>query len=517
MIAQHPSKLTFVAVALFVCAPAHSLSIDPSTWQEIVHYSDLVAIVECVTAGIIVAEYEIIEVWKGDASVGDEIRLLEIPTVYDGIPFALIGDRALIAGHYRSGEPDRRGMRSSLGHGMAYPLFARDIAFDYQLPLYEGIVHLPVAEGRPAGFGQFEGDSIEEFKRAVTAFLASPNQELLVLRSQVTKYLLIDLNPIESREPHFVNMQNKTDGAETVEELVDTLLEFAREARPSFRNQVVTNIIRGRATPAVARYILSLPPESIPVEENHRDDFFTRMREVLNPPPFEPGPPYVPPDDYVAARREALNDVDAPFNDFLEAIHLFLDDETDRVQDALLKWRNPDERYTDAGYVVGSLFTIYCPNQCASRFRALLQANDEWVRVAAAVYLTFEDEAAGLEQLEAFSALKSGAGAWAVLNRLRRGDKQAMPRMLDFLTEPYETVTMYGTHHDSLLRRFAVLMSNSAAHSDLPQPPPFRPSFGEPQAPAGYRQAIQTWWNQHNEALTLHDPWLDELRAQKVD
>ncbi|MHC4528162.1 MAG: hypothetical protein ACYS29_09820, partial [Planctomycetota bacterium] len=103
--------------------------------------------------------------------------------------------------------------------------------------------------------------------------------------------------------------------------------------------------------------------------------------------------------------------------------------------------------------------------------------------------------------------------------------KAAIPRALKVFQTPGEG-GMRGVPHRNLQKRLMVLLSNSARKSELPQPTPPEDSPGrEPKhtrrSPEDRSKTIYEyfaeWWRKNEANLTLDDPWLAELKKQKVD
>src|SRR5262249_42599335 len=77
-----------------------------------------------------------------------------------------------------------------------------------------------------------------------------------------------------------------------------------------------------------------------------------------------------------------------------------------------------------------SFFAHKCGKDREKNLNALLDANDPWVRAAAAVYLCFENEAKGVAALKKMTKLEGDPGGWAALTLARRGHKDAVPRAI---------------------------------------------------------------------------------------
>jgi hypothetical protein len=159
-----------------------------------------------------------------------------------------------------------------------------------------------------------------------------------------------------------------------------------------------------------------------------------------------------------------------------------------------------------------SAFLYHVEEDRTAHLETLLEAKDPLLRVAAAIYLCFEDPEGGTQRLWEALELKGAPGAWAALTLARRGNKGPMPRALKALLEPSDDL-----HLD---RRLIVLLSNSAARSGVPQP---QLGFRHLLATDAdlHRQRVyeyfRDWSDEHRDQIELHDPWLELLEASKID
>ena len=116
-----------LAVCLLIPRPidTHATTIEPLLWQQLVIQAGFVGIVECVTAGGIVARYKVIESWEGPKP-GTQITI-SVPGDYFGwqFPVALCGERYLVTA-LRSGAP----LRIRKRWGDVVPLWWRAISTD---------------------------------------------------------------------------------------------------------------------------------------------------------------------------------------------------------------------------------------------------------------------------------------------------------------------------------------------------------------------------------------------------
>jgi hypothetical protein len=153
-------------------------------------------------------------------------------------------------------------------------------------------------------------------------------------------------------------------------------------------------------------------------------------------------------------------------------------------------------------------------------FIRLLDAPEPFIRVAAAVYLSFENEALGESRLEGFCILPGNPGTWAALTLARRGNKAAMMRALEAMRAKDFENPFDRRLNGNFALELAVLISNTAASNRVPQPsPPMHPEYLEfERQRAGELYAYYlSWWLQYRDRIHLTDPWLNVLRKQKID
>ena len=158
---------TCLAVILCVAGvrpPARATTIDPLIWEQLVLDAGFVGIVECETAGGIVAGYRVVESWKG-VPVGTRFKM-RMAINYWGpqFPVTLVGERYLVTA-FSADAPTRI---MSYTSGSPVPLWWRDIPAEYNLPLWQGRVRLPLRAGeRPLGELGSEHADVASFKKAV--------------------------------------------------------------------------------------------------------------------------------------------------------------------------------------------------------------------------------------------------------------------------------------------------------------------------------------------------------------
>src|SRR4051812_44279633 len=104
-------RILLLLGAAMLPAEAFATTIDPLTWDQLLFEADFVGIVECKTAGEIVARYSVVESLKGPG-VGTELTI-SMATNYWGqqAPIALVGEQYLVTAFKTS--PTRYNSQSS--------------------------------------------------------------------------------------------------------------------------------------------------------------------------------------------------------------------------------------------------------------------------------------------------------------------------------------------------------------------------------------------------------------------
>ena len=123
-----------VGVLWVAVLPLYATQIDPLRWEQMAVCCDFAGIVECTTAGGGVAEYKIIDAWKGTQDT-KPIRIRVAANYWEPqFPLALIGERYLVFA-YKS---NTHSNIASTTLGGPVPLWWRNIPHEYKLPLFQG-------------------------------------------------------------------------------------------------------------------------------------------------------------------------------------------------------------------------------------------------------------------------------------------------------------------------------------------------------------------------------------------
>ncbi len=141
----------YVSVLAVACVfwpgAVSATTIDPRAFEEFVMGADFVGIVECEQAGGIVANYNVVESWKGPR-VGSQITIRVAVNYWEPqFPIALCAERYFVTAYKEA--PVRIMSTTS---GGAVPLWWRKIPADYRLPLFQGRRLLSVGEEKSPDF-----------------------------------------------------------------------------------------------------------------------------------------------------------------------------------------------------------------------------------------------------------------------------------------------------------------------------------------------------------------------------
>ena len=186
------------------------------------------------------------------------------------------------------------------------------------------------------------------------------------------------------------------------------------------------------------------------------------------------------------------------------------------VCDYLINWphKKTSRQVHKNGYLIASYFAWKCGENRKVNLIKLLKSKDDYIRVVAASYLCFEDEDLGRKELKSLLKVEGDAGVWAALNLLRRGDKSVMLRALKiFDLEGRSWTQNRKIFRLTLQDRLWILLSNSCKFSKVELPKRERYSNFDPYL---YKNML-SWWEENSAKITLHDPWLEDCKSQKVD
>ncbi len=491
-----PTAVLVTAFALALAAPAAATTWKPRPFEAIVHDAAFVGVVECVTAGGIVAEHRVVETWKGAERPGETFRLrMGVDFWGPQFPVALVGQRLVIAAG-----ADDPSVKGSTTLGGPVPLWWRRLDARHVVPVSQG--HAPVDADEEAlgrAFGTAPSD-LDALAGAVREFAALPpaEQELRRLKRSARD---VGRRLVEGHPEVGAALAN-IDEASTLDDAVAAVLALAEDAPPEVVRVALGIVVSGREL--TARALDARAPAAFPGGDVER----RRVLERLRPSPRAAPPAPSRTREAIDAARERLGEEAAVRAD---DVRLLAEEDPAVAAAALVRWRNPGRSWQDAhrGVVLGSTFAAFCRDDLPVHLRALLEAEDEEVRVAAAVHIAMVEPDEGVEALRRLQALPGLAGGWAALTLARRGRAESIPRALALFRGALPS-GMDQVPLENLRLRTLVLLSNSAARAGVDAPPAV-----DPRADAAAELAA--WWAEMSDRCPPFDPWLEELVAQGID
>ena len=513
----------FISSLLLAVGPSCTLAttIVPLSWQQLVDGAGFVGIVECTKAGGIVAEYRVVESWKGQ-STGSVLRIrIGVNYWEPQFPTVFVGERFLVTA-FKNYDPTTLMSTTS---GGPVPLWWRNIPAEYSTPLFQGMQRLPLrTDDRPLSAVGSERKDLVSFKKDVQEFLTQPVEarELALLKKMaLPSFRQPDGATVDKERSNF---EARVKGAASVAEVCSAILDF--ESRLPDGQRFLARYALSQGGAATLKFLQENADASQQLSPEARTQIIQSIQwrlgiqNTTENKPDSGGNEKAPSAADIAKIRNVFANHPNE-KQFLEVFEVATRNEPDLVADYLVRWEHAatDWHDHDLGYTVGSYYAKNCARNRVENFKKLLGAKDAFVRVAAAVYLLFEDKSAGLEGLKRMSALPGDPGAWAALVLAERGDKEALPRALEMLSTTGE-LNMAGAPHRNLQKRLAVLLSNSAMASHIDQPPNLSEFDAETESAKhqmGVYEAYRNWWNSCQKKITLTDPWLETLDKQKVD
>lgn len=501
----------------------HAMSFAHSTWEELVLKSDFVGVVECIQAGGIVARYRVIENWTGpepETGVHINIRMAVSPNG-PHFPSALVGERYLVIAF-----KDRNlSKEKNLTQAGFSPFMFRSLPSDFSLS-FQGTIEDP--ENHNHTFFDSQAKDMETFRAEVQKLLGmdEPEREAALLRARAEIHLfgLRSRYGFRRGRESRLNASQKSlaellENAQTADEVLNLLLNTPLKVDSVNwdHQRALANVLLEAGGKQTLKWIRD-PKASITMLDGAR--LYGIMRKLdsnLNPDSNETdrccGKEVIP-DDPSQIYSEAFAAGPEQHN-WSNAFAYFAIHDPQRVADWLRDRQSsgPDSWGNWEVYCYVSYYGWRCEKDRVAMLSDLAdRASNDYVRVAAAVYLTFDDEEAGKKRLRELMKLDGDPGVWAALTLARRGDKSSMPRALKVLLTHGKRDRAFN--HEGLLNRVWVLLSNSCSASGVPFP----------NIPADEYEAMDNpgddplvWWEANRDKITLYDPWLPMLIEQKVD
>jgi hypothetical protein len=521
------SAATVAIVLLFsVARPVQATIIDLILFEQLVLTADVVAIVECDTAGGIVARYKVIESFKGP-EVGSLVLIKEPSDFWSPrhFPPTLCGKRFLVTAF--KAPPSNLISTTS---GGPVPLWWRQFPIDFRTPLYQGWTALP---------HDFQKDKeCQALLRYTKVFLAmkSAEQEFVLLRAAVDRYFLrlrdafpvLDVAENKPKDAATAALAKKFDGFKTVGEILDELIsQDGRNKKEEEQESCTYRVMLHGGMAATKAYLEKVPADKLPFGKDRLVD----VREEIEARLKSPDAKRLAPRDDTGISR---NPTDAQLQEWRQALLGQRDSAKWGVAFVNLTHHSPEvvveylRQWTEAsdgkrrgdpdpGYGLGSYFGWRCVKDRAKNLAALADAKDPWIRVAAAVYLCFDAKDAAVAALKRLTAVEGPPGAWAALTLVRRGDKEAVTRALDLIPTKKQlenTDTILKDRKDrtrqTLADHLLTVLSNAAQAGNAPQ-------IEFPVERALAFEDVDRWWQQIRDRAVLGDPWMGILEKQKID
>lgn len=528
-----------LAFIIFISFQTLATKVDPRTWAQLSLSADFIGIIECTKSGGIVAEYQVIQTIKGLENTGDLIRLRMATDYWGGhFPTALVGERYLITG-FKENAPI--GLISTSSGG-SVPLWARDLPYDYRLPLSSGIMVLsPNRKGTPFSFsdshlkfywGMNEETGAELLVKNIQGLLAATpeEQDLFILKELYKKYEIDEYRSYVGEPVIFNKYQwlEQVKGYQDATELVNYIwnisgrLNILEQGPYSDETaQVVYDLISSvdQEEYQLKYYNFRNPNQTINNEEN----------KALNLP---------------AITNLDIQQAEQNFKQYLksskwqetdlwyDAFDVLAVEKPDIIVDYLLQYSNTGKEWQDRddGYLLASRLLIKGSPLSTNLIKSLRSAKSDQVRVASIVYLALNNPLVGVSELENLHHLKDleqlspDMKLWLSLNLVRHGNKKAVGDFFETIIFSYaNSFDRLADGHmryflSNMFNRMQVLLSNSAAISGVPQPPLYANSVLEYNS--SHRDTLTpliNWWKDNESKIILSDVWMKELRYTGVE
>lgn len=528
-----------VVLALLIAhtlpTPSLATSIRPKPWRLVVFDAVFVGIVECEVAGIVTADYRVLESFKGPPP-GSLLRIRGgLEAFQPGIPTALIGERYLVYATRLHGAGE--GGCFSTEPGCGEPYWWRDIPCSLSTSAYWGATPIDIDANRLRDDRHLiRTRELSQCRDSLRNFLGLPRdvQEAVILNlGYPVHWLIPPVSLPTGSAPGREYLSAGDDGAVVpVGELLDSLIAMPvtksyRYDTPAWRlgscgGDSALALLRSPSGLAKFGADSANPMHPIWMIRNRRGLVGGESMAELGASLAEP--------ETLSQLRKVLRQVN-PSNrsrpDFRTDIRrsrafIRLTQKDPEAVVNLLFSFSPNaltDREIRACYGLASYFGWKCTGNRAKHFRRLLAAPNPIVRTAAAVYLSFEDSTAGVAELRKLISEPGFPGAWAAVALASRGDKAAVLRALDCLQEE-DGVAVDGRYASDLRHRLRVLLSNSAARNGVELPPVWKARQYQPDSgPVGDTNWLeyQAWWSQVRDQIVICDPWYPLLAHLKVD
>jgi hypothetical protein len=527
--------ILLILTALLLQNNTRATSYILPTCEESATTSEFVGVVECIVAGGIVARYRVIDSWKG-APIGTEFNIAQHVDPYGPqFPVSLVGERSLV---FAEKSPSYR--LSSFSGGGATPLWWRKIPTDLRC---FSVVPIKEPMGRYLSiYMGFRGGGLAQFKAEVTSFLGadSEGQEMRLMLAAARKNLHLPdpTEPSDKGNEQDIKLYEWLSGAKDIEELWQRILERATQLNPppipktaeeikaDSHKRILLEMISSGGRERCKALLELADVSTLPWDKKELDRAASYIRRSLSRAegriiPSQDSEQNKPPAtaEQIAKAESALS---KPWDgETGKAFELLCHHSPGSLVPFLNGWQpTKDRRNQQFGYTLGSVFGHLCASDRIKHLSSLLAANDDWIKVSAAVYLCFDDAKAGKEALSKLLSLQADAGAWAAIVLASRGEKAGIPRALEVMATP-DDPSIFSINHHNLQLRLRVLLSNVASASGVSQPPGPSKEYADGSERAiinqQWHESLSEWWDVNRDKIKLADPWAKFLDEQKVD
>lgn len=528
--------LLLVVASLTLVASGNATEAAPTPWRLAVFDAVFVGVVECERAGLIFADYRVIDSWKG-AAVGSPLRIAHEPDdqTYKS-PVSVVGEQSLVLAMRLNGPLPRSCFSSMPGCGE--PVWWRDIPCSLWTKSSGGLLPVDLGHdeimGVPAlpGLGRFS-----VFKSLVRRFLdlSDDDQEATILKDPYGEGRIVHLPGPSGNTSAFGNVTfvDEVAGPPPIQSVLDSLLNTPRPGRGK-RDTAAWRVGQcgGDRMLGVLRSEHGLRRFG-----SGTTDWWHPIRRILRRRGIESRElPHLFGVERVVAESTALHTLELQGLEGLVGEKLTPGDrhrywraftyltvvDPNPVAGELMRIKpreGEDDREREEIYAMASYFGWRCGRDRERHLHNLLRAPHPIVRVAAAVYLSFSDSATGTQSLRGLANLPGFAGAWAAVVLSSRGDKSWVPRALEILRLP---ANQSGSTHsiNDLQSRLVVLLSNSAVVSKVQRPPSWethRWEIDDKTTNEERWRRMTTWWNHVLGQIAMSDPWSPSFQEQRVD
>ena len=528
-----------IALLIFISCHSMATKVDPRTWAQLALSADFVGIIECTKAGGIVAEYRVIETIKGSESPGDSLRV-RMAIDYWGahFPTALVGEKYVITG-FKNHAPI--GLISTSSGG-SVPLWARQLPYDYNLPLSSGMKLISQERaGSPFSASNYhlnfywaaeEASGVELLIKNIKSLLsATPEQQdLFILKELYKKYQINEYKEYVNQPTMFNKYQwlkqveehqNPTQLVNYIWNMSENLTILQQGPYSDETAQVIFDLVSSldQDKYQLKYYYFRNPKQTVDTVKNDVDNAYEIERLDIRQAAL---------DFKQYSKSSTWQETDL----WYEAFDRLAVEKPEIIVEYLLRYSNTGQEWQDRDdeYLLASRLLIKGSKLPSRLIKLLGAAKSDQVRVTSLVYLALNNPSVGVAELENLynlrdiEQLSADMKLWLSLNLARHGHKEAVEVFFETIIFSYaNSLDRMADGHmrfflSNMFNRMQVLLSNSATMSGIAKPPSYYSN-----ALAYNSSHIETltplvnWWKSNSTNITLYDVWMSELREKGVE